>query len=247
MAPGRSGRRSRVAGALVGVAALVSVVLVSQTHAWLALGARAMGARLQRMQRSHHWANGRFVNPEEIRDDLPGALTAMFHLSPDATPRDPVNVLHPDPALFATPPPSGLRVTWFGHSSTLVEIDGLRILTDPLWSNTAPSTSHDRGRPAQPRLARLAHGPGAGHPCAANGSREAAAAGPLGSPHAGRPRLDEPIERALVAAEKAGVAIVAPRPGESFEPSSPPPVRRWWPNLPWNTAEQDPIVSTQME
>jgi hypothetical protein len=107
------------------------------------------------MQRSHHWANGRFVNPEEIRDDLPGALTAMFHLSPDATPRDPVNVLHPDPALFATPPPSGLRVTWFGHSSTLVEIDGLRILTDPLWSNTAPSTSHDRGRPVQPRLARF--------------------------------------------------------------------------------------------
>ena len=31
-------------------------------------------------------------------------------------------------------PISGLRVTWFGHSSTLIEIDGVTVLTDPLWS-----------------------------------------------------------------------------------------------------------------
>jgi L-ascorbate metabolism protein UlaG (beta-lactamase superfamily) len=30
---------------------------------------------------------------------------------------------------------SGLRVTWLGHSTTLVEIDGYRILTDPVWSD----------------------------------------------------------------------------------------------------------------
>jgi L-ascorbate metabolism protein UlaG (beta-lactamase superfamily) len=28
-----------------------------------------------------------------------------------------------------------LRVTWLGHSSVLLEIDGARILTDPVWSN----------------------------------------------------------------------------------------------------------------
>ena len=28
---------------------------------------------------------------------------------------------------------SGLRVTWFGHSSSLIEIDGLRALVDPVW------------------------------------------------------------------------------------------------------------------
>ncbi|NOJ99821.1 MBL fold metallo-hydrolase, partial [Corallococcus coralloides] len=33
--------------------------------------------------------------------------------------------------------PTGLRVTWFGHSSTLLDIDGLRVLTDPLWSDRA--------------------------------------------------------------------------------------------------------------
>jgi L-ascorbate metabolism protein UlaG (beta-lactamase superfamily) len=29
---------------------------------------------------------------------------------------------------------TGLRVTWLGHSTTLIEIDGFRVLTDPVWS-----------------------------------------------------------------------------------------------------------------
>jgi L-ascorbate metabolism protein UlaG (beta-lactamase superfamily) len=31
-------------------------------------------------------------------------------------------------------PPAQLAVTWLGHSTTLVEIDGYRVLTDPVWS-----------------------------------------------------------------------------------------------------------------
>jgi L-ascorbate metabolism protein UlaG (beta-lactamase superfamily) len=57
----------------------------------------------------------------------------------------------------------------------------------------------------------------------------------------------EPIERVLVAAEAAQVAVVAPRAGESFEPSDPPAVARWWPDLPWRGAHAYPIVATKME
>jgi len=32
---------------------------------------------------------------------------------------------------------SGLRVTWMGHSSVLIEIDGVRVLTDPVWDERA--------------------------------------------------------------------------------------------------------------
>ncbi len=32
---------------------------------------------------------------------------------------------------------SGLRVTWLGHSTLLIEIDGIRVLTDPVWGNRA--------------------------------------------------------------------------------------------------------------
>jgi len=42
---------------------------------------------------------------------------------------------------YAMPPASGLRATWIGHASALVEIDGQRLLTDPVWSERAsPST-----------------------------------------------------------------------------------------------------------
>jgi L-ascorbate metabolism protein UlaG (beta-lactamase superfamily) len=42
-----------------------------------------------------------------------------------------------DPSIYATPPASGLRITWMGHSSNLVEIDGVRILLDPVWDERA--------------------------------------------------------------------------------------------------------------
>ena len=38
-----------------------------------------------------------------------------------------------DPRTFVAIPSTGLRVTRFGHSSMLLEIDGHRVLTDPVW------------------------------------------------------------------------------------------------------------------
>ena len=36
---------------------------------------------------------------------------------------------------------TGLRVTWLGHSTTLIEIDGVRVLTDPVWGMRASPLS----------------------------------------------------------------------------------------------------------
>ena len=38
---------------------------------------------------------------------------------------------------YTTPPASGLRVTWLGHSTMLLEIDGRRVLIDPVWGERA--------------------------------------------------------------------------------------------------------------
>ena len=56
----------------------------------------------------------------------------------------------------------------------------------------------------------------------------------------------EPIERAVAAGTTAGATILTPQPGRSIEPDAPPPVTRWWPTLPWSTAAETPIVSTQV-
>ncbi len=43
-----------------------------------------------------------------------------------------------DPRLvWRSAPETGLRVTWLGHSSLLFEIDGARILVDPVWAQRA--------------------------------------------------------------------------------------------------------------
>jgi L-ascorbate metabolism protein UlaG (beta-lactamase superfamily) len=42
-----------------------------------------------------------------------------------------------DVSVYESAPKSGLRVTWFGHSSSLVEIDGVKILLDPVWDPRA--------------------------------------------------------------------------------------------------------------
>jgi L-ascorbate metabolism protein UlaG (beta-lactamase superfamily) len=57
----------------------------------------------------------------------------------------------------------------------------------------------------------------------------------------------EPVERLLVAATRAGARVAIPKPGHTVFPASPPPVARWWPDVPWRTAEAAPVVSTGLD
>ncbi|MFT7776104.1 MBL fold metallo-hydrolase [Roseateles sp.] len=52
------------------------------------------------------------------------------------TPAGPLPALNPLDA-WLKPADTGLRTTWLGHSTVLVEIDGLRVLTDPVWGQRA--------------------------------------------------------------------------------------------------------------
>jgi L-ascorbate metabolism protein UlaG (beta-lactamase superfamily) len=53
------------------------------------------------------------------------------------SPRTPPGPFHTDTGIYSTPPQSGLRITWMGHSTSLVEMDGVRILIDPVWDERA--------------------------------------------------------------------------------------------------------------
>jgi len=118
------------------VAALFTIVLLLVlADAWQGLGHRATGARRARMEKSPQWKDGAFENPAPIVNYFGPMVSGVLHASPDSSPSAPVDVQQVDPALLATPPSSGLRLTWFGHSSMLIEIDGHRFLTDPVWSD----------------------------------------------------------------------------------------------------------------
>jgi hypothetical protein len=83
------------------------------------------------MARSPQYRDGRFHNPQPLWNDYRAMLSGALHASPDRGPSKPLPTVRADAGRFAVPPASGLRVTWMGHSSMLVEIDGHRVLTDP--------------------------------------------------------------------------------------------------------------------
>ncbi|MCA9625038.1 MAG: MBL fold metallo-hydrolase [Myxococcales bacterium] len=106
-----------------------------------AFGSAATGERRRRMEASSHWTGKVFENTYPLWNDYWGMVTGAFDGSPNSTPPPPPPVVTPDPELFLSPPPSGLRITWLGHSTTLIEIDGRRFLTDPVWGErTSPFT-----------------------------------------------------------------------------------------------------------
>lgn len=113
-----------------------AVVLVD---GWEAIGKAPEGARREAMEASDQWDDGAFENAEPLWNDEMGMLTDGFDMSDHADPREPIDVVTVSPERFATPPESGLRVTWLGHSTLILEIDGHRFLADPVWGpTTAP-------------------------------------------------------------------------------------------------------------
>ncbi len=103
------------------------------------IGAPAAGERLARMVASPQWDGSAFHNELPQVD---GAITAVLAkelggASDHQVPAAPPPVLSRRGAEFTSLPESGLRVTWLGHSTLLVEIDGARILADPVWGRRA--------------------------------------------------------------------------------------------------------------
>jgi L-ascorbate metabolism protein UlaG (beta-lactamase superfamily) len=369
---------------------LVLAIGVSVVSGWRAFGQRATGERRARMERSPQWKGGSFENPQPLWNDVWGSLTGMMrageHVSPSA--EAPVPVEPVDPARFEQPPPSGLRVTWLGHSTVLLEIDGHRVLTDPVFSPRASPLAWIGPKRWYPPPLPLSQVPAVDAVVISHDHYDhldqptieaikgwkAAFVVPLGvgahleywgvpkekiveldwweeakvgdleihcvpARHAsGRTVLDkdatlwagyafvgtkhhayfsgdtglfpamqeigrklgpfdvamievgqynrawpdwhigpeqaliahrlvggkvffpihwglfelaahgwtEPMERALVAAEKSGAVIVGARPGHGVETDAKPPVDRWWPDEPWTPGDRDPIVSTKV-
>ena len=355
--------------------------------AWSGMGAAPKGERLKRMTRSPQYRDGRFHNRlKNVDPALGAALRSWFGGDQVREPTQELPVLLRTTPELSGLPATGLRLTWFGHSSMLIEIDGLRVLTDPVWGERAsPLTwlgpkrfhpppialgalpqldavliSHDHydhlDEPSIRELAKTGatfftplgvgahleywgvsaeriveldwwekrklgdvevvatpsrHFSGRGFtdrdrtlwaswsllgpkhraffsgdtgmfpgfeeigrrlgPFDATmlevgaynqlwsdvhlGPEQAAQAhqvlrGKVLFPvHWGTFNLavhawTEPVERLLVAAKKAGIRTTIPRPGQSIEPAALPELERWWPEIPWQTAQQEPVVST---
>ncbi|MGC4090939.1 MAG: MBL fold metallo-hydrolase [Polyangiaceae bacterium] len=93
------------------------------------------------MRASRNWVGDSFQNVHPVLPNLKGGekmpgIGEFLCGGGRRTPVAPLPALDPRTA-WQKAPESGLRVTWLGHSTMLLEIDGQRVLTDPVWGERA--------------------------------------------------------------------------------------------------------------
>jgi L-ascorbate metabolism protein UlaG (beta-lactamase superfamily) len=101
---------------------------------------RSRGVRLERVAASPRWDGERFRNTHPApRGEAGVAMPSLsdFVCGGDRrVPQAPLPSFNPLD-IWTRAPQSGLRATWLGHSTVLLEIDGLRVVTDPVWGPRA--------------------------------------------------------------------------------------------------------------
>jgi L-ascorbate metabolism protein UlaG (beta-lactamase superfamily) len=98
------------------------------------------GRRLERARASKQFHEGRFRNAEigPVRiNTSPHMMRELFFGKNKRIPDTALPVDDPRDA-WRKQPDTPLRVTWLGHSSLIIESDGVRLLTDPIFDNRVP-------------------------------------------------------------------------------------------------------------
>lgn len=112
---------------------------------YLAAMTRLTGLRLERALASTQYRDGLFHNTAEAgmkRPEMTGKLMREFFFGGKRrAPRGELPVQRPHEAWSAPVSSSGLRITWLGHSTMLLESDGVRVLTDPVFGKRASPLS----------------------------------------------------------------------------------------------------------
>jgi len=126
---------------LIPIVIILSFVVVSIAFLknWSSFGGNASEERLQRIKTNPQYEEGAFVN---IERQAPYDLTwdyfkEQFFGDQQRTPPLAIPVIKIKPETLSSSPAPGLRAIWFGHASVLIEIDGHRVLVDPVFSEYA--------------------------------------------------------------------------------------------------------------
>ncbi|MDW3652389.1 MAG: MBL fold metallo-hydrolase [Bacteroidia bacterium] len=105
-------------------------------------GGKATEEELQAYSLTGHFDEGVFLNKEEIKMEvdchsIQKMLQEMLEPDPNVSPKEDIKVKKIEAASIVQKPDSISRLTWFGHSTFLVEMDGKNILFDPVFGQYA--------------------------------------------------------------------------------------------------------------
>ena len=109
-------------------------------------GASPSGARLERIQKSPNYNGEKFVNPNSIEQnfsfsDIREMIPRWFNGKEMREPKYPLPIFKLDSSLHSAHDSTRLSITWLGHTTALIEIDGRRVLTDPVWAERYSPTT----------------------------------------------------------------------------------------------------------
>lgn len=124
---------------------------------------RFVGQRLERVRASKQFRDGSFRNTAPVRPGLKGnplpVMGEFFFRGKARVPAGPLPVESPLESWRAPVSAAGLRMTWLGHSTVLIEADGVRVLTDPVFGERASPLSFAGPRRFHPVPATIAELP----------------------------------------------------------------------------------------
>jgi L-ascorbate metabolism protein UlaG (beta-lactamase superfamily) len=135
-------RLGKIAVAVVFVVIAFCAAAVAFLTFWPAFGGSVAGERLARAQASPQYRGGHFENviPKTPRTTAQSLEYLKLQMLGDEvrTPPPPCPpVVRPNREDFSKPVTPGLRAIWFGHASVYLEVDGARIMVDPMLSEYA--------------------------------------------------------------------------------------------------------------
>jgi len=105
------------------------------------LGGKIDGERLARINASPNFKDGRAQNTVETSLGMDGDLWEItvewFRGGKERKPPQPVPMVETNPSALYSIRDTGVRFVWLGHSTVYLEVDGTRVLIDPVWSERA--------------------------------------------------------------------------------------------------------------
>lgn len=134
-------KKTILIGSLILAFCLGILACVVYLSARVPMGRSPRGERLKRVESSSQYRDGKFRNrlprdPFSI-EDVVWTLNKYLFGKEVRRPRSPLPVEKLTAESFSTPPRSRLRLTWLGHSTVFIEMDGYTILTDPVFGERA--------------------------------------------------------------------------------------------------------------
>ncbi len=137
-------KRGRLRRGLVWLVAIICVLAgtgFGALQGCAVFGGDVKGERLQRAEASGHFSDGRFFNTDPQAPPTVGLYWDYLveQVTGDQVREPPWSIPVVKLSADDLPPPKepGLRLAWLGHASVYLEVDGVRLLVDPVFSDYA--------------------------------------------------------------------------------------------------------------